>query len=199
MEGLVVKADIDTDAEVTVIGQSLFKKILEGNRPKLQESRRCLVVAKEGKRLNTQRVIEANLTIGKLAVKWEVYVAPIRDEVLLGCDMNDENNIRINTKRSIQVEGTRFGCEVVRKSDKIARVFDKESITVPANSEIIIEGTGKQAEYIDTRYASLEPFYDDSSHMLVARCLVDPFNNRIPVRVANLQNLLLKLIFFNVG
>jgi hypothetical protein len=28
-------------------------------------------------------------------------------------------------------------------------VFVKESVTVPANSEIIIEGTGKQAEYID--------------------------------------------------
>jgi hypothetical protein len=92
----------------------------------------------------------------------------------------------INTKRGIKIEGSWIGCEVVRKSDKIARVFVKESVTVPANSEIIIEGTGKQAEYINTRYASLEPFYDDSSHMLVARCLVDPFNDIIPVRVANL-------------
>jgi predicted aspartyl protease len=86
VEGLAVKAVIDTGAEVTVISTSLFEKIPEGNRPKLQESRRCLVVAEEGKRLKTQWVIEANLTIGKLALKWEVYVAPIRDEVLLGCD-----------------------------------------------------------------------------------------------------------------
>ena len=97
----------------------------------------------------------------------------------MGCDVIDEYNITINTKRGIKVEGTWIGCEVVRKSDKIARVFVKESVTVPANSEIIIEGTGKQAEYIDTRYASLEPFYDDSSHMLVTRCPVDPFNDRI--------------------
>ena len=72
------------------------------------------------------------------------------------------------------------------------RVFVKESVTVPANSEIIIKGTWKQAEYIDTRYASLEPLYDDSSHMLVDRCLVDPVNGRIPVRVANLEHLPLK-------
>jgi predicted aspartyl protease len=45
VEGLVVKAVIDTGAEVTVISTSLFEKIPEGNRPKLQESRRCLVVA----------------------------------------------------------------------------------------------------------------------------------------------------------
>ena len=193
VEGLVVKAVIDTGAEVTAISTSLFEKIPEGNRPKLQESRRCLVVAEEGKRLKTQGIIEANLTIGKLAVKWEVYVAPIREEVLLGCDVIDEYNITINTKRGIKIEGTWIGCEVVRKSDKIARVFVKESVTVPANSEIIIEGTGKQAEYIDTRYASLEPFYDDSGHMLVARCLVDPFNDIIPVRVANLENFPLNL------
>jgi hypothetical protein len=117
----------------------------------------------------------------------------------LGCDVIDEYNITINTKRGIKVEGTWIGCEVVRKSDKIARVFVKESVTVPANSEIIIESTGKQAEYIDTRYSSLESFYDDSSHMLVVRCLVDPFNDRIPVRVANLENFSLKLIFFYVG
>jgi predicted aspartyl protease len=193
LEGLVVKAVIDTGAEVTAISTSLCEKIPEGNRPMLQESGRCLVVAEEGKRLKTQGVIEANVTIGKLAVKWEVYVAPIREEVLLGCDFIDEYNITINTKRGIKIEGTWIGCEVVRKSDKIARVFVKESVTVPANSEIIIEGTGKQAEYIDTRYASLEPFYDDSSHMLVARFLVDPFNDIIPVRVANLENFPLKL------
>ena len=80
------------------------------------------MVAEEGKRLKTQGVIEAILTIGKLAVKWEVYVAPIRDEVLLGCDIIDEYNITINTKRGIKVEGTWIGCEVVRKSDKIVRL-----------------------------------------------------------------------------
>jgi predicted aspartyl protease len=133
VEGLAVKAVIDTGAEVTVISTSLFEKIPEGNRPKLQESRRCLVVAEEGKRLKTQWVIEANLTIGKLALKWEVYVAPIRDEVLLGCDVIDEYNITINTKRGIKVDGTWIGCEVVRKSDKIARVFVKESLKAQGN------------------------------------------------------------------
>ena len=106
VEGLVVKAVIDTGAEVTVISTSLFEKISEDNRPKLQESRRCFVVAEEGQRLKIQGVIEANLTIGKLAVKLEVYVAPIRDEVLLGYDIIDEYNITINTKRGNKVEGT---------------------------------------------------------------------------------------------
>jgi hypothetical protein len=64
VEGLAVKVVIDTGAEVTVISTSLFEKIPKGNRPKLQESRRFLVVAEEGKRLKTQGVIEANLTTG---------------------------------------------------------------------------------------------------------------------------------------
>ena len=80
------------------------------------------MVAEEGKRLKTQGVIEANLTIGKLAVKWEVYVAPIRDEVLLRCDIIDAYNITINTKRGIKVAGTWIGSDVVRKSDKIVRL-----------------------------------------------------------------------------
>jgi predicted aspartyl protease len=44
VEGLAVKVVIDTGAEVTVISTSLFEKIPKGNRPKLQESRRFLVV-----------------------------------------------------------------------------------------------------------------------------------------------------------
>lgn len=193
VEGQEVKAVIDTGAEVTVISTSLFEEIPEGNRPKLQESRRCLVVAEEGKRLKTQGVIEANLTIGKLCFRWEVYVAPIRDKVLLGCDIIDTYNITINTKKGIEVGGTWVGCEVIRKSDRVARVYVKESVTVPANSEIIIEGIGKQAEYIDTRYASLEPVYNDIGNVVVARSLVDPFQNRIPVRLANLESFPVKL------
>ncbi|CAG2218016.1 unnamed protein product [Mytilus edulis] len=82
----------------------------------------------------------------------------------------------------------------MRRSDNISRVFVSESITIPANSEVILEGKSHQSELIDTRYASVEPCSEKTSNILIFRCLVDPFKDKIPVRVANLENFPVKLM-----
>ncbi|CAC5407836.1 unnamed protein product [Mytilus coruscus] len=191
--GQPVKAVIDTGAEVTVINESLLDRFSEETRPTLEKAKRSLVVAEAGKKMKTQGVAVVDIVIGDLSFPWEVYVAPIRDDVLLGCDIIDEFDITINTRRGIEVGGTWVDCEVMRRSDNISRIFVSESITIPANSEVILEGKGHQSELIDTRYASVEPCYEETSKILIARCLVDPFNDKIPVRVANLENFPVKL------
>lgn len=82
--GQPVKAVIDTGAEVTVINESLLDRFSAETRPTLQKAKRSLVVAEAGKKMKTQGVAVVDIVIGDLSFPWEVYVAPIRDDVLHG-------------------------------------------------------------------------------------------------------------------
>lgn len=64
--------------------------------------------------------------------EWPIYVAPIGDELLLDCDIIDEKDITINTRRRLEIEGKWLDCDVQRRSDKIARVLLKENCMYPS-------------------------------------------------------------------
>ncbi|CAC5397868.1 unnamed protein product [Mytilus coruscus] len=115
-------------------------------------------------------------------------MAPIGDDLLLGCDVIDEKDITINTKRGLEIQGVWIDCDVQKRSDNVARILLKETVTIPPNSEVILEGHGINCETIDTRYGSIEPVIEDERKILVARCLVDPFQDNIPVRLVNLDS-----------
>ena len=68
----------------------------------------------------------------------EMYIAPIGDDFLLGCNMVDELDITINSKRGIQIDEKWIDCDVERETEeKLARLVLTENVTIPANSEII--------------------------------------------------------------
>ncbi|CAC5357767.1 unnamed protein product [Mytilus coruscus] len=77
---------------------------IEAKRPSLQEAKRNLVVAEAGKRMKTLGVAEVSVEIGPLNFLWSIYVAPIGDDLLLGCDVIDEKDITINTK-GLEIQG----------------------------------------------------------------------------------------------
>ncbi|CAC5372988.1 unnamed protein product [Mytilus coruscus] len=105
-----------------------------------------------------------------------------------GCDVIDEKDVTINTKRGLEIQGVWIDCDVQRRLDNVARILLKETVTIPPNSEVILEGHGVNYETIDTRYGSIEPVIEDETKILVARCLVDPFQDNIPDRLVNLDS-----------
>lgn len=165
---------MDAGAEVTVMSDTMFYTIPEQKRPILREAKRNLVVAEAGK-------------------KMPIYVAPIGDELLLGCDIIDEKDITINTWRGLEIQGKWLNCAVHRRSDKIARGLLKYNTCIPPNAEVILLGFSYNSEVFDTRYASIEPVVEDGRHIFVARCLVDPYKDIVPVRLVNLENFSIKL------
>ncbi|CAG2216578.1 unnamed protein product [Mytilus edulis] len=90
--------------------------------------------------MQTLGMADVSCRIGPLDFIWSVYIAPIGDELLLGCDIKDEHDITINTKRGLEIKGQWINCDVTRRSDKVARVVLKEAVTIPANSEVILPG-----------------------------------------------------------
>ncbi|CAG2228279.1 unnamed protein product [Mytilus edulis] len=167
------KAVIDTGAEVTVLSEELYSKIPKDMRPELKKATRNLVVAEAGKHMTTRGIAQIEMKLGNEIFTWPMYVAPIGDNVLLGCDLIDEKDITINCKRGLQLNGEWIECQTTRQIDGIARVRIKEAITIPANSEIIIAGEGYDTEGLSSRYSILEPVVEDSRKIMVASTHAD--------------------------
>jgi hypothetical protein len=58
---------------------------------------------------------------------------------------------------------------------------------------MIIEGKRENSDRLDTSYSVLEPVVQDNRKLMIARTLVDPFKQRIPVRLINLDDRPVKL------
>ena len=115
-----VNAVVDTGASVTVLADKVFFAIPAANRPHFRREEIDLRVADENTRMSTTGIAKVDMTIGGNCFTWPVYVAPIGDEMLLGCDVIDELDITVNTKskEAIQIAGKWIKCEVNRFRDK---------------------------------------------------------------------------------
>ena len=144
---------IDTGAEATVLSEAFYFSIPENRGPKLKAATRNLVVAEAGKQMSTIGIVEVDIKLGNEKFTWPVYVAPIGDSVHFGCDIIDEKDITINSKRGRQLCGQWICCETERCTDGVARVRIKDPVTIPANSEMVIQGKGENSDRLDTRYS----------------------------------------------
>ncbi|CAC5421647.1 unnamed protein product [Mytilus coruscus] len=115
------------------------------------------------------------------------------DDLLFGCDIMDEKDITINTRSGLEIQGHWVDCDVLRKSDKVARVVLEETVTVPPHSEVILPGYGINAKRLDTRCCTIEPVVEDDRKILVARCMIDPYQDTVPVRFVNLESFSVKM------
>ena len=92
----------------------------------------------------------------------------------------------LSIKNGLKINGEWVECEIVRSPDTIARVSIKETMIIPANSEIIAMGT---VENFTEQYGIIEPLeqqsIEDESQVIVARAIVKPSTVGIPVRLLN--------------
>ena len=109
--GKEVKAVIDTGAEVTVMSETAFLGIPKEQRPVRRSAKRTLVVAEAGKKMTTSGIADIEIQIGSLKFEWPIYIAPIGDDLLLGCDVIYEKDITINTRRGLEVLEEWIECE----------------------------------------------------------------------------------------
>ena len=190
-----VKAVVDTGASVTVLSDKVFNAIPATYKPQLREVELSLRVAEENKKMTTMGMADVEMTIGDQCFTWPVYIAPIGDDMLLGCDVIDEKDITVNTrsKGAIEIGGSWVKCDIERVKDLTCRVRVSETVIIPASSEVLINGIPENQEVLDTRYSILEPVFEDHRDILPARSLVDPYQTKVPVRFINLSRTHVKL------
>ena len=180
MNDIDCDAVIDTGAEVTVINEKLFKRIPSNMRPKIRKAEKKLVVAEANKDMTVCGVTEVTLSIGKMKIKWPVYVAPIRDEVLLGWDLMSHHKFAIDPEK-----GFRVGNEWLSLNGEatLARVCIRRAVTIPAMAEFVLTANCEQD--------SAEDFFFEPSYfkrVTIAKTLVTPCKNKVPVRIVNFTN-----------
>ncbi|XP_063427928.1 uncharacterized protein LOC134711320 [Mytilus trossulus] len=110
-----LKAVIDTGAEVTVLSEKVYRNLAKEHHLELKTATRGLLVAEEGKKMSATGITEIEMSLGPLRFTWPVYVAPLNDDLLLGCDIIDEMDITLNTKRGFQIKDIWYPCEVKRR------------------------------------------------------------------------------------
>jgi hypothetical protein len=103
INGQVVKAVVDTGAEVTVMSEATYFCIPEERCHCLRKAKNKLVVAEAGRKMTTSGVADIKIQINLLKFEWPIYVAPIGDDLLLGCDVIYDKDITINTRRGLEV------------------------------------------------------------------------------------------------
>ena len=172
MQGNKLKAVVDTGAEVTISSERVYNSLPDKCKLPLEQAETKLVVAEADKSMRTEGVVNPKFIIGDKEVEWPMYVAPIQDDILLGCDFLDMKDITVSTKRGLEMDGKWIDCIIERKHT-LARVCIKRSLTMPTNSEFVVSSKVDDMNLVGTRYGMMEPTLEDSRGIIVARSLID--------------------------
>ena len=189
VQGFKTKAIVDTGAEVTVLSERLYKSLPQDKRPALQKAKRGLIVAEAGKKMTTCGTFDAQFKLGEF--EWPVYVAPIGDDILLGCDIIDEMDITVNTKRGIHVRDQWVECQIVRSHDTVGPVIIARAVTVPAMSEFVMTASCDMKRNHEALL--FEADETAKENLLIARSLVNRQTGKVPVKVINQSSSSVKL------
>ena len=182
MCGIPVEAILDTGAEVTVMGENLFNSLPSDQFIMGEEQAKSLLVAEEGRIIESKGVVYDQFLLGASKFTWPVHVAPIADNLLLGCDLFHEKNITLNSRQGLQLNGEWISCEVTRNLEPPAKLYTNKEACIQANSEMLITGHVRNKEVVGTRFGAVEPVFVDRRELMIARCVVDHYGNEVPVR-----------------
>lgn len=152
-----------------------------------------MVVGEAGKQIKTLVMTDVIFKIKETTFEWPVYVAPIQVDILLGCDIIDDENITINTKKGIQIDDLWIDCEVTRTKVKPSPVAVYRAVTIPAYSEFIMQGVCNEITEEERTTYLFESTDEMKDRLMIARSAISPDSNKIPIRIMNTSQRLIKL------
>ena len=181
VSGISGFAIVDTGAEATVLNNSIYEQIPEKVRPPLSQAKKKLVVAEVGKEMSVCGMTEIDVEIGGFKFKWPVYVAPIRDDFLLGWDVIYQHKFAIDPEQGFQVKGDWINIEIDSPRRKSAAATEiNQAVTNPKLSEFIL--CCKCQDQIEGDYFK-EPIVQN--RVVVVEAMVTPQENSELVRLSN--------------
>ena len=190
-----IDAIVDTGAEVTVVLAHIFNSLPKNKQPPLLPASHRLTSVEVDNKMETCGIVETKIAIGNHTFIWPVYIASIKDDMLLGCDVFDAFNMILNSSYGLKIGNEWVSCNITRTSESIARVSLKSSLTIPPNSEILTSGVLENHKNITTCLSLVEPVENlgnkedvEENTVIVARTLVNPNAEGIPIRLINLSS-----------
>lgn len=140
MYGKDIMGVVDTAAQITVLQRSLFEQIVP--RPKLEDP---FILKGIGKSAEMKAEIASNFKfkIGKTIKTWNVAVADIEDQFILGLDFLNNQGAKIDlTDYSIELNGENIPSLLLSNSKKqeikVYRAKVAERVVIPPHSNKIV-------------------------------------------------------------
>ena len=188
VEGVKLQAVVDSGAEVSVLSSARYLDISSESRPSLLPSSVNLLVAEQGRTLHTEGFIQARVQIDQVKFQSPLHVAPISEDLLLGSDILDSQDIVVSSRRGLQIGSKWVPCEVKRRCLNVCRaeVAVPETVDIQPHHEMVIPVPVPDVLSNEPQETVLEPIAEDTRGLIIARSLVDPSIGVIPIRMANL-------------
>ena len=191
IENVSAEFIVDTGAAVTILSTKIFNQIPQSLKPVFKEldPRLKLEVANDGL-LQVTGLVTLTFKIQKDIFTWDVFIAPIREDGLLGLDFLQNHNYALSALSGLKLNKKRYSTNVHRVPYRAIRVTLKEETILPAYSEIIAFGECLDNQ-VKSEFGLVSPIKTDSEvDYIVGHSLVDPRNNEgtIPIRIMNPTN-----------
>ncbi|KAL7872017.1 hypothetical protein SRHO_G00070000 [Serrasalmus rhombeus] len=184
VNNIPVQAVVDTGAEATVISDSLYQRFHPSEQTASKKT--CLRNAESGKEMIAMGGQRVNFQLGTRNFTWEVYVAPIRDHVLLGLDLLRAVNVTIYASGKAFIENELLPAKIVGGEGPdyhMARVLLEKDTTLPPECECLVWGEVDQPH--PGVCAVLEPL--NVSEAVASGSIATMMEKRVPVRLYNLS------------
>lgn len=130
-------AIVDTGSSVSVLNKVIYEQIPEKISPHLSQENLKLNVAEAGQDITVSGITKVDVELGGLKFTWPVYVAPIRDDFLLGWDMISHYKFVIDPERGLCVQQNWLKNEEESSSKETASTGVVHLVTLSASAEFV--------------------------------------------------------------
>ena len=188
---------LDTGACVSLILTGLYNRIPPEGRPELQsvDKSQRLEVADDNL-FSIEGVVSLEFKVNRDIFSWNMLVAPIREDGLIGLDFLQFHDYVVSAKSGLRLNNRKYRTVTESVPFRAVRVTCKEEATVSANSEFILAGQGNSL-LLGSEFGLISPYADTGIEgLIVGNSLVESnkCDTDLPVRVANVscEDLLIK-------
>ena len=190
---------IDSGAAVTVISIKLWTKLPVSEKPELTSPNGTIKLeAANNELIPVKGIATVNIHIGDQSFEWEVYVADIDDDGILGYDFLYYHDCNLSARQGLTIGGRKVKCKI-NGVPNVNKVTLAHNTTIPAYSECVVQGNVINSSVKLGKLAMIEPVEivrDSTADMydglILGRTLIDTRTSgcgndlRVPVRVLNM-------------
>lgn len=189
LEGKTISAVIDTAAQVTVVSEKIAGDVTKLLQP--SENVR-LKGANIGTQFPAKVVKDVRIAIGGKEYVWDVFVAPISDDMLIGLDFLTKCAAVINLEKgTLTVEGQQVAASLTSDDSnavfKVNRIRLSQSIKIPPRSMTIVPVQIENQLQGDTLLQPNLPLELSNKGLIVPATLVSPATE-IAIPLTNLSD-----------
>ena len=189
--GIQCNSLIDTGSTLSVIHPDKYYTISATSRPALQPTSGELVMG-DGGTVTPLGLIEADVQVGSgPQVHHQFIIADIQVPAVLGYDFLMQHHGAVDVRNQELILGEcHIECQLESRLPSLFRINLLETVSIPPRSEVIVHAKVNNMDCDETSelYVESLPALTEKTGILVAKSLVTPQNNRIPLRLMNVDN-----------